>query len=234
MNQIYQDKQKTITISPEEHFNALCKEYDLKPELKDIYLIAGKVIISVDGYRKIARRSCPDYYVKVIVVSEGDKVIIDGNEVKAEITFKKMNKDNILGAYAIGSRKEDGELTYKYVEFADFYVPGVNRDGVYKPSTWDKIPVAMISKVAESTVLRMLCPELGGTYAAEEFVHIDEQPKKLVTKKQLSDDEMLSKTFTSALDKYLKDGESVEEVLEKIKSKYVLTKHQEDTILNLK
>lgn len=252
MNQIYQDKKKTVVIAPEAYFNAMCKEYDLKPELKDIYLIADKVIISIDGYRKIVRRTYPDYYVKIIVVSDGDKVRIEGNEIKAEITFKKMSKENILGAYAIGSRTEGGELNYKYVEFADFYVPGVTRDNKYVPSMWDKIPVAMISKVAESTILRMLCNELGGTYIPEEYSHVDEQPKKLVVKSSkkedvstppvvneyekptLSEEEFNSPLFTNALERYLKDNIHTADIIAKIKARYTLTPSQEATILNLK
>ena len=53
-------------------------------------------------------------------------------------------------------------------------------------------------------------------------------------KKDLSDDEFSSQLFTSTLDKYLSDDISPEEILDKIKVKYILTANQEATILNLK
>ena len=58
--------------------------------------------------------------------------------------------------------------------------------------------------------------------------------KKLTDKKTLTKEEFESPLFTSTLDKYLKDDIIPEEILDKIKVKYILTANQEATILNLK
>lgn len=88
----------------------------------------------------------------------------------------------------------------------------------------------VITQWQEDTMLRGLYTKL-----FEHERELEERNNKNEdTKKPLSSEEMLTEVFTSTIDKYLKDGISPKEILDKIKVKYTLTQDQENTILNLK
>lgn len=56
------------------------------------------------------------------------------------------------------------------VYFDEYYKPGSEYNGQYKPSMWDQKPRTMIAKVAEMHALRKACPEeLAQAYVEEEF-----------------------------------------------------------------
>lgn len=88
----------------------------------------------------------------------------------------------------------------------------------------------VITQLQEDTMLRRLYTQL--------FEHERELEKRNSkndgTKKPLSNEEFESPLFTKALDKYLNDDFTPQQILNKMKDKYNLTPDQEATIINLK
>jgi len=129
-------------------FLYLCKQYDLDPLANEIYAYkdkdgALKIIISIYGYFKIARRHKEFAGIESDVIRKGD-------------TFKKTpegiiheygeNRGEIIGAYAIVYRKDWEKPVIEVVDFKEYY----NANS----KSWQRYPSAMIKKVAESHALR--------------------------------------------------------------------------------
>lgn len=148
-------------ITIKERFREYCSEYNLSEALRDIYLVTTRdtqvIIVSIEGYRKIAYRSYPNMTTKVIAIYEGDMMTYDVNGISIKCTFDSSKK--LLGAVCIAKRDNDSEEVYKYCLLSE-YDKGT--------SLWRSMKLTMISKVAEAQVLRQMCPELAGTYSADE------------------------------------------------------------------
>lgn len=156
-------------------FLELCKATKLNPFKREIWAIktksytssAGKQIegqlqlmTGFNGYLAIANAH-PEYDGMECDVVRNDGGTIDYAEARV---FRK-------------DRKRPSTVR---VFFKEFYKAGY-RD---KPSTWDKMPVVMIQKVAKSHALREAFPqELGGLYTQEEMG--EESPK--VTFEQINE-----------------------------------------------
>lgn len=118
--------------------------------------LSYSLITSIDYARKIGMRS------GIVGVSEPTFTTVTNptnqqQEVEScTVTVKKMVNGTI------------GDFTAT-VFFSEYYKAGKSYNGQYMPSMWDKMPRAMITKVAEMTALRKACPEeLSQAYIQEE------------------------------------------------------------------
>ncbi len=129
-------------------FLAQSKAMGLNPFTKEIYAIkfVGRMTLmtSVGGLRKIAHRSNTYLGCKVTITYEG--------------STKKPFSATAIAKKLVGNRVAEFEATVMFDEYNS------GKDN------WLKIPVSMISKVAESAVLRMAFPNIDLLHdAAEEM-----------------------------------------------------------------
>ena len=140
-----------------------CHQAGLSPWKKQIYasLIQGRLVtmMSIDGYRAIARQSDPGYGLVVEYWHNDDKHWLDYPPLEH-------------GKYALMVRatvnRTNGSPITKSVLYDEF----VARDTKGEiTSFWRRMPNHMLAKTAESHVLRMAFPaELSGTYTSDEMV----------------------------------------------------------------
>ena len=136
----------------------------LDPLTRQIYFIKGNdgrvlIMSSIDGFRIVAQRS-GKYAGQDEPIWTLDK---DGHLEKCSVTVHQFGRN--------GQRFPTTATAY----FKEYVKPGFNG----RLSMWDKMPHAMIAKVAESLALRKAFPQdLSGIYSSEE---IEEQKETPVT-----------------------------------------------------
>lgn len=158
-NQINLDIHLVKALIPEasendlKHFMYLCKEYNLDPLKKEIYLIrcGGKyvAITSRDGYLKIANLS-PDFDgLESDVVYQGDKLVKRENGslgIEYGDAHLIFDKSKLSGAFCSVFRKDRSKATTIFVSVKDYYKKNA--------PIWDQYTNAMILKVAEAMALK--------------------------------------------------------------------------------
>lgn len=160
-----------------EHFFKVCEQFGLNPLLGDIVFqryetkngARTQFITTRDGLLRVASRQS-DYVgpPNANVVKEGDHFEF----LPAEGTVKHKfgsKRGKILGAYAIMKHKRHNPVAV-FVDFDEYYQAnsGKLNSRYGNPNVWDKMPSAMIVKIAEVFVLRRQFP-LGGLYTREEM-----------------------------------------------------------------
>jgi phage recombination protein Bet len=157
------------------YFFEICKRKKLDPFLKHVHMIERNerdpkhegqwlksytIQTSLDGMRVIAQRN-----VKIISYKR----------------WTKKMENEIYGCCEIST--EDRGLYSDEVPFSE-YVGKTKQGEVTK--FWKQFPQTMIKKVAEESVLRMLCPEdLSGVFGDDEMDQA-ENPKQLVPEKPIA------------------------------------------------
>lgn len=135
------------------HFIYLCREYNLDPLKKEIYLIrcGGKyvAITSRDGYLKIANVNPHFDGIESDVVYQGDKIIKRENgslSIEYGDAHLMFDKSKLSGAFCSVFRKDRSKATTVFVSIKDYY----------KKNTpiWEQYTNAMILKVAEAMALK--------------------------------------------------------------------------------
>lgn len=159
------------------HFIEVCEIFGLNPLLGDIVFQRyesknGPVtsfITTRDGLLRVA--TTQDGYVGppvANVVREGDKFEFIPSEGSVRHEFGQK-RGQILGAYAVMHHKRFRPVAV-FVDFQEYFQANSgelnNRYG--NKNVWDKMPSAMIQKIAEVFVLRRQFP-LGGLYTREEM-----------------------------------------------------------------
>ncbi|MCM3711047.1 RecT family recombinase [Sporosarcina luteola] len=159
------------------HFIEVCETFGLNPLLGDIVFQRyetknGPVtsfITTRDGLLRVA--TTQDGYVGppvANVVREGDKFEFIPSEGSVRHEFGQK-RGQILGAYAVMHHKRFRPVAV-FVDFQEYFQANSgelnNRYG--NKNVWDKMPSAMIQKIAEVFVLRRQFP-LGGLYTREEM-----------------------------------------------------------------
>lgn len=155
-------------------FIEICETFGLNPILGDIVFQRYNTqngprinfITTRDGLLRVATQQ-QDYVGPPIanVVKEGDEfefVPSDGDVVHK---FGEK-RGRILGAYAIMKHKRFHTVSV-FVDYEEYANANAKSKGGKSP-IWDKMPSAMIQKVAEVFVLKRQFP-LGGLYTAEEM-----------------------------------------------------------------
>lgn len=145
-------------------FIQLGKATGLNPFLKELWAVKydksrpSQIFIGRDGYRKAAQRQ-PDYdYHLVDAVYSNDKFTVYNGEVNHQRGFG--NRGALLGAYAVGRRKNSSVPVYVTVELRE-YDKNV--------SLWKTMKETMIKKTAEAQLLRQLFQEVFiGTFSEAE------------------------------------------------------------------
>jgi len=135
-----------------EQFMYLCGTYELDPFLKEIFFMkmGGKatLMISRDGYLKIANKSSQFNGMESDAVYEGDKITRcpDGRYI-LEYGAAHMIFDNskLVGAYANVFRKDREYCSSSFVSYKDYKKPS---------PIWNTYPNAMMIKVAEEYALK--------------------------------------------------------------------------------
>lgn len=162
LNLIKRTVAKDSTNEELEMFLYTAARYDLDPLMKEIVFFKAKgvpaMVVTRDGYLKIAMKD-PNYDgLTSFVVKEGDEFEIDAENFTVKHKFG-TDRGKILGAWAIASHKERKPI----IAFVDFkeYVRRNHR-------AWDNYPSAMIQKVAEVFVLRRQF-NIAGVVAREEL-----------------------------------------------------------------
>lgn len=153
----------------------IAAKYNLDPFAREIFYVPqkdkagnwkpGLVMIARDGYLAIARRNNDFAGLVSGPIYEGMDFEVDfmDGTVKASVTSEMLgNRKPPIGAWA-AVKKTDGQISIKVVRFSEF-----NRPGQGFQSTWDKHPSTMITKVAESQVLRQAYG-ISGTVSPEEM-----------------------------------------------------------------
>ncbi len=163
------------------HFIEVCESFGLNPLLGDIVFQAYgegakrrvNFITTRDGLLRIASRQ-PDYVgpPNANVVREGDEFEFLPSKGDVKHKFGKK-RGQILGAYAILKHKRFNPVAV-FVDFEEYFNAnsGVQNSKYGNANVWDKMPSAMIVKIAEVFVLRRQFP-LGGLYTSEEM-QVDE------------------------------------------------------------
>jgi hypothetical protein len=136
---------------------------DLNPFTKEIYgvKVGGRLVLmtSIEGRRKIAHKSGNYLGCKVVVQYQSD----NKTPYSATATAKKLVQGHVA----------EFEATVLFDEFDQ------------GAGNWAKMPATMISKVAESTVLRMAFPQTDNVYdeaeraaieTAQDQVPLDDMP----------------------------------------------------------
>lgn len=153
-------------------FIATCKQLNLNPFLKEVYLIKYKsspaqIVVSRDAYRKRAQKNESFNGIKTGVIVQNE----DGSVEKLDGAFKTP-KQELIGAWAEVLIKNVEYPVYVAVSY-DEYVQtktDYNTKEVKPNSMWEKKPMTMLVKVAESQALRLAFPsEFSGTYSEEEL-----------------------------------------------------------------
>lgn len=156
------------------HFVEVCETFGLNPLLGDIVFQKYETrqgprvnfITTRDGLLRVAAQS-PDYVGAPVanVVREGDDFEFIPSEGTVKHKFGKK-RGKILGAYAILKHRRFHPVAV-FVDFDEYYKANAYSQGGKSP-IWDKMPSAMIQKIAEVFVLRRQFP-LGGLYTQEEM-----------------------------------------------------------------
>lgn len=159
------------------HFIEVCETFGLNPLLGDIVFQRyesknGPVtsfITTRDGLLRVATTQ-DDYVGPPVanVVREGDKFEFIPSEGSVRHEFGQK-RGQILGAYAVMHHKRFRPVAV-FVDFQEYFQANSgelnNRYG--NKNVWDRMPSAMIQKIAEVFVLRRQFP-LGGLYTREEM-----------------------------------------------------------------
>lgn len=133
----------------------------LDPLARQIYFVkrAGKVTIqtSIDGFRLVAERSGKYAGQDKPVFEEGN-----GKLISCAVTVYKFSETGTRYPAAVG------------VAYMDEYKPPAGQDFM-----WNKMPRAMLAKVAEALALRKAFPQdLSGLYTVEEMEQVDKSSDK--------------------------------------------------------
>lgn len=157
------------------HFVEVCEIFGLNPLVGDIVFQKYETrqgprtnfITTRDGLLRVAARQ-PDYIGAPVanVVREGDRFEFMPSEGSVKHEFGQK-RGKILGAYAVLFHKRFRPVSV-FVDFEEYFKANSSATNGGKPNTWDKMPSAMIQKVAEVFVLRRQFP-LGGLYTREEM-----------------------------------------------------------------
>jgi phage recombination protein Bet len=163
------------------HFIEVCETFGLNPLLGDIVFQRYETrngpntsfITTRDGLLRVA--TTQEGYVgppNANVVREGDTFEFIPSEGSVRHEFGQK-RGSILGAYAVMHHKRFRPVAV-FVDFQEYFQANSGElNSKYKnKNVWDKMPSAMIQKIAEVFVLRRQFP-LGGLYTREEM-SIDE------------------------------------------------------------
>ncbi|QUW20911.1 recombinase RecT [Sporosarcina sp. Marseille-Q4063] len=163
------------------HFIEVCETFGLNPLLGDIVFQRYETrngpntsfITTRDGLLRVA--TTQEGYVgppNANVVREGDTFEFIPSEGSVRHEFGQK-RGQILGAYAVMHHKRFRPVAV-FVDFQEYFQANSGElNSKYKnKNVWDKMPSAMIQKIAEVFVLRRQFP-LGGLYTREEM-SIDE------------------------------------------------------------
>lgn len=162
------------TEAEAKQFIEVCETFGLNPLLSEIVFqryetrngARTNFITTRDGLLRVASQQ-PDYVGPPIanVVKEGDEFEFIPSEGDVVHKFGKK-RGKILGAYAIMKHKRFHTVSV-FVDYEEYANANAKSRGGSSP-IWDKMPSAMIQKVAEVFVLKRQFP-LGGLYTAEEM-----------------------------------------------------------------
>lgn len=159
------------------HFIQVCEQFGLNPLLGDIVFqryetkrgAKTQFITTRDGLLRVSTRQ-PSYVgpPNANVVKEGDDFEFIPSEGSVKHKFGSK-RGEILGAYAIMKHKKHNPVAV-FVDFDEYYQAnsGKINSRYGNENVWDKMPSAMIVKIAEVFVLRRQFP-LGGLYTQEEM-----------------------------------------------------------------
>lgn len=165
------------TESEAKHFIEVCEEFGLNPLLGDIVFQRyetkngpiAQFITKRDGLLRVAARQ-PDYVgpPNANVVKEGDHFEFLPSEGTVNHKFG-TKRGKILGAYAILKHAKHNPVAV-FVDFEEYFQAnsGKLNSRYGNANIWDKMPSAMIIKVAEAFVLKRQFP-LGILYTQEEL-----------------------------------------------------------------
>jgi phage recombination protein Bet len=159
------------------HFIEVCETFGLNPLLGDIVFQRYETkngpntsfITTRDGLLRVA--TSQEGYVgppNANVVREGDTFEFIPSEGSVRHEFGQK-RGPILGAYAVMHHKRFRPVAV-FVDFQEYFQAnsGELNSKYGNKNTWDKMPSAMIQKIAEVFVLRRQFP-LGGLYTREEM-----------------------------------------------------------------
>ncbi len=159
------------------HFIEVCETFGLNPLLGDIVFQRYETkngpntsfITTRDGLLRVA--TTQEGYVgppNANVVREGDTFEFIPSEGSVRHEFGQK-RGPILGAYAVMHHKRFRPVAV-FVDFQEYFQAnsGELNSKYGNKNTWDKMPSAMIQKIAEVFVLRRQFP-LGGLYTHEEM-----------------------------------------------------------------
>ncbi|QNK89820.1 recombinase RecT [Sporosarcina sp. resist] len=160
-----------------DHFIEVCETFGLNPLLGDIVFQRYETkngpntsfITTRDGLLRVATRQ--EGYVgppNANVVREGDTFEFIPSEGSVRHEFGQK-RGPILGAYAVMHHKHFRPVAV-FVDFQEYFQAnsGELNSKYGNKNTWDKMPSAMIQRIAEVFVLRRQFP-LGGLYTREEM-----------------------------------------------------------------
>jgi len=184
----FSDKQKGLiwdrfvaptggTQEEAEHFIEVCEQFGLNPLTGDIVFQRyntkqgpkTQFITTRDGLLRVAHTQ-PGYVgaPNANVVRQGDHFQMNPTTGEVDHRFGQ-ERGKIEGAYAVMNHKTFNPVAV-YVDFEEYFNANAGtlntRNGY--PNVWDKMPSAMIIKIAEVFVLRRQFP-LGGLYTREEM-----------------------------------------------------------------
>jgi len=132
------------------HLVHVAVAYQLDPFVGEVYWSEklGKPITSRDGYRKIARRDPGFNGAAALAVYSGDSFAVELTSGAPHVQHSPLYKGvrgTCIGAWALAWHEAIELPVYAFAPFAQY---------VRDSATWRRYPDAMISKVAESMVLR--------------------------------------------------------------------------------
>ncbi|WP_193065037.1 RecT family recombinase [Oceanobacillus oncorhynchi] len=168
---------KKGTEDEADHYISYCEQFGLNPLLNDIVFNrfeskngpVAQFIATRDGLLRLATQQS-DYVgpPNAAVVKEGDEFEFLPSEGAVRHKFGSK-RGKILGAYAILKHKRFNPVA-TFVDFDEYFQAnsGVATTQKGNKNTWDKMPSAMIVKVAEVFVLKRQFP-LGGIQTQEEM-----------------------------------------------------------------
>lgn len=168
---------KKGTEDEADHYISYCEQFGMNPLLNDIVFNrfeskngpVAQFIATRDGLLRLATQQS-DYVgpPNAAVVKEGDEFEFLPSEGAVRHKFGSK-RGKILGAYAILKHKRFNPVA-TFVDFDEYFQAnsGVATTQKGNKNTWDKMPSAMIVKVAEVFVLKRQFP-LGGIQTQEEM-----------------------------------------------------------------